>query len=108
MEEPSCDGQEGLVYSPAGMSMAHSPPPPPHSPPAGAHGGGKMKQPSRKKSTASTDEEDDISNIPSLQMRIQIIKQRVGIYFGGFFGSSSKFWRFFLLLLFDNFFYQIF
>lgn len=38
--------------------------------------GGKMKS-SRKKSTASTDEEDDISNIPSLQMRIQIIQQRV-------------------------------
>ena len=35
-------------------------------------------QSSRKKSTASTDnEEDDISNIPSLQMRIQIIQQRV-------------------------------
>jgi hypothetical protein len=33
----------------------------------------------RKKSTSSssTAEEDDISNIPSLQMRIQIISQRV-------------------------------
>ena len=42
-------------------------------------GGGKMKSPgARKKSTASTDtEEDDISNIPSLQMRLQIIQQRV-------------------------------
>jgi hypothetical protein len=40
--------------------------------------GGKMKT-SRKKSTASTDEEDDISNIPSLQMRISIIQQRFGI-----------------------------
>ena len=42
-----------------------------------------MKSASRKKSTASTDtEEDDISNIPSLQMRIQIIRQRVsGVIF---------------------------
>jgi len=42
-------------------------------------GGGKLKVPPRKKSTASCDEEDDISNIPSLQMRIQIIQQRCGI-----------------------------
>lgn len=47
--------------------------------PETANGGGKMKAASRKKSTASTDEEDDISNIPSLQMRIQIIQQRFGI-----------------------------
>ena len=43
-------------------------------------GGGKVKVPSaRKKSTASTDtdNEDDISNIPSMQMRLQIIQQRV-------------------------------
>ena len=40
-------------------------------------GGGKIKS-NRKKSTASTDpEEDDISNLPSLQMRLQIIQQRV-------------------------------
>jgi hypothetical protein len=40
--------------------------------------GGKMKS-ARKKSTASTDEEEDISNIPSLQMRISIIQQRVSV-----------------------------
>lgn len=45
-------------------------------------GGGKMKSPSRKKSTCSnsgvtTQEEDDISNLPSLEMRIQVISQRV-------------------------------
>ena len=39
---------------------------------------GKVKgSPTRKKSTSSTDE-DDISNIPSLKMRIQVISQRVG------------------------------
>ena len=45
----------------------------------GSHaGGGKVKgSPARKKSTSSTDE-DDISNIPSLKMRIQVISQRVG------------------------------
>ena len=42
-------------------------------------GGGKIKTCARKKSTASTDtdNEDDISNIPSLNMRLQIIQQRV-------------------------------
>ena len=47
---------------------------------ASSPGGGKIKTPSaRKKSTASTDtdNEDDISNIPSLNMRLQIIQQRV-------------------------------
>ncbi len=46
-------------------------------------GGGKMKgSPTRKKSTSSSgngSEEDDISSIPSLKMRIQIISQRLGI-----------------------------
>lgn len=42
-------------------------------------GGGKIKSsPCRKKSTSSNaTDEDDISNIPSLQTRIQIISQRV-------------------------------
>jgi len=46
-----------------------------------AIGGGKIKaSPVRKKSTSSnTTDEDDISNIPSLQTRIQIISQRLGI-----------------------------
>ena len=44
--------------------------------------GGKMKTSNRKKSTASTDtEDDDLSNIPSLQMRLQIIQQRVSFIF---------------------------
>ena len=45
---------------------------------ASSPGGGKIKS-ARKKSTASTDtdNEDDISNIPSLNMRLQIIQQRV-------------------------------
>lgn len=46
-------------------------------------GGGKIKSsPIRKKSTSSSSvtDEDDISNIPSLQMRIQIISQRVRIH----------------------------
>ena len=60
--------------SPSGSSVH------PHSPPAATNsgnGGGKMKgSPARKKSTSSS-EEDDISNIPSLKMRIQLISQRV-------------------------------
>jgi len=66
-EEEEGDAYAGGIYSPQVAS--------PGSPGAG---GGKAKT-SRKKSTASTDEEDDISNIPSLQMRIQIIQQRFGI-----------------------------
>jgi len=43
-------------------------------------GGGKIKaSPVRKKSTSSNTDEDDISSIPSLQTRIQIISQRLGI-----------------------------
>ena len=59
------------VFSPGSSSMAS-----PGSPNSENSGGGKM---ARKKSTASTTstDEDDISNIPSLQTRIQIISQRV-------------------------------
>ena len=65
-EEEEGETYNGDMYSPLTQSSPGSP------------GGGKCKG-SRKKSTASTDEEDDISNIPSLQMRIQIIQQRFGI-----------------------------
>ena len=72
-EENSLETNYPHMYSPETLG------PGPNSP----TGGGKMKSASRKKSTASTDtEEDDISNIPSLQMRIQIIQQRVsGVIF---------------------------
>lgn len=67
-EENSLESAYPHMYSPDNLG------PGPTSPTSG----GKMKSASRKKSTASTDtEEDDISNIPSLQMRIQIIRQRV-------------------------------
>uniref|UniRef100_A0A0K2UY51 C2H2-type domain-containing protein n=1 Tax=Lepeophtheirus salmonis TaxID=72036 RepID=A0A0K2UY51_LEPSM len=77
------------AFSP--LSMVHSPSSPTPS------NAGKVKSPSRKKSSSSTssssssftimtaasggptNEDDDISNIPSLQMRIQIISQRLGI-----------------------------
>lgn len=73
-----CGGCEGSTSYPAVYSpISHSHPL--ASPGSPSSGGGKMKAASRKKSTASTDEEDDISNIPSLQMRIQIIQQRFGI-----------------------------
>jgi len=77
-QEEGCENLESYpsAYSPLPMQSLMSP----GSPTPSSHsGGGKMKTPSRKKSTASTDEEDDISNIPSLQMRIQIIQQRFGI-----------------------------
>ena len=62
------------VFSPGSSSMAS-----PGSPNSENSGGGKM---ARKKSTASTtSDEDDISNIPSLQTRIQIISQRVCSYY---------------------------
>merc|ERR1719361_2101861 len=53
----------------------------PGSPNSNHSGGGKIKgSPTRKKSTSSnTADEEDISNIPSLQTRIQIISQRLGI-----------------------------
>ena len=72
-EESSLESCYPHMYSPDNLG------PGPTSPTSG----GKMKSASRKKSTASTDtEEDDISNIPSLQMRIQIIRQRVsGVIF---------------------------
>ena len=42
------------------------------------HGGGKMRtSPQRKKSTSSSNDEEDLMNVPSLQMRIQILQQRV-------------------------------
>ena len=66
-EEDEGEAYNREVYSPqAQVSSPGSP----------GSSGGKMKT-SRKKSTASTDEEDDISSIPSLQMRISIIQQRV-------------------------------
>ena len=66
-EEDEGESYNREVYSPqAQVSSPGSP----------GSSGGKMKS-SRKKSTASTDEEDDISSIPSLQMRISIIQQRV-------------------------------
>ena len=63
---------EGETYS----REVYSPQAQVSSPGSPGSSGGKMKT-SRKKSTASTDEEDDISSIPSLQMRISIIQQRV-------------------------------
>ena len=59
------------------MREVYSPQAQVSSPGSPGSSGGKVKT-SRKKSTASsTDEEDDISSIPSLQMRISIIQQRV-------------------------------
>ena len=61
----------------AEMREVYSPQAQVSSPGSPGSSGGKVKT-SRKKSTASsTDEEDDISSIPSLQMRISIIQQRV-------------------------------
>ena len=72
------------VFSPLSMGSSMASPGSPNStsPGLAGSGGGKMKSsPSRKKSTSSnsglTPEEEDISNIPSLQTRIQIISQRV-------------------------------
>merc|ERR1719210_294864 len=66
------------VFSPLSMGSSLASP---GSPNSSTSGGGKMKSsPSRKKSTCSNPEEgEDISNIPSLQTRIQIISQRLGI-----------------------------
>merc|ERR1712001_808825 len=67
------------VFSP--LSLGSSSMASPGSPNSNHSGGGKIKgSPTRKKSTCSnTADEDDISNIPSLQTRIQIISQRLGI-----------------------------
>ena len=57
-----------------------------------SNGGGKMKSsPCRKKSTSSlTQEEEDISNIPSLQARIQIISQRVSLILKAFLAHCDN------------------
>ena len=84
-------GGAGPRMGPGGhIGMSQSPPNPhggggpPHSPQPGQHqGGGKMRTPtpstSRKKSAANelTPEEEELANIPSLQMRIKILQQRV-------------------------------
>lgn len=68
----TCDSFNQHAYSP--MSMSSTPNSPMGSP--SSNGGGKMKGSPHRKKSLSTDE-DDISNIPSLKMRIQIISQRV-------------------------------
>eukprot|EP00095_Tigriopus_kingsejongensis_P006155 maker-scaffold40_size501252-snap-gene-0.17 protein:Tk06155 transcript:maker-scaffold40_size501252-snap-gene-0.17-mRNA-1 annotation:"protein ovo" len=68
------DSMNNPVYSPLSLSSC------PNSPMGSpcSNGGGKMKGSPQRKKSLSTDE-DDISNIPSLKMRIQIISQRIGI-----------------------------
>ena len=81
-------GGDHMVSSPGSPGSHHHACSPGSSGSGGGCGGGKMKgsSPSRKKSTSSSsgsgsgsDEHDDISNIPSLKMRIQVISQRLGI-----------------------------
>jgi len=77
--EPQFEQVIKPVFSPLSMGSSLASP---GSPNSSTSGGGKMKSsPVRKKSTSSncTQEEEDISNIPSLQTRIQIISQRLGI-----------------------------
>ena len=53
-------------------------PPPTTATPAGGKQTSHLKSsPQRKKSTSSSNEEEDLMNVPSLQMRIQILQQRV-------------------------------
>ena len=80
MEEAGHHDFEATVFSPSSLYSASIASP---GSPGSSPGGGKMKSsPVRKKSTSSssTADEDDISNIPSLQMRIQIISQRVSLF----------------------------
>jgi len=51
----------------------------PVSPAAQVNNNKQVKSPQRKKSTSSSNEEEDLLNVPSLQMRIQILQQRYGI-----------------------------
>ena len=81
-------GGAGPRMGPGGHLLPQSPPHP-HAgghhtpaPPSQHHGGGKMRTPtpstSRKKSANEpTPEEEELANIPSLQMRIKILQQRV-------------------------------
>ena len=60
--------------SPSGHMLPQGPPPGL----LGSSGGGKMPSSSRKKSTSTGNpEEDELASIPSLQMRIKILQQRV-------------------------------
>ena len=76
-------GQHGLPHSPPSNHPHGGPSPHPGGHPGGQHpGGGKMRTPtpstSRKKSANEpTPEEEELANIPSLQMRIKILQQRV-------------------------------
>ena len=50
----------------------------PASPSGGKQPSNLKSSPQRKKSTSSSNDEEDLMNVPSLQMRIQILQQRVG------------------------------
>jgi len=51
----------------------------PASPSGGKQPSNLKSSPQRKKSTSSSNDEEDLMNVPSLQMRIQILQQRFGI-----------------------------
>ena len=61
--------EAGLSYSAAVSS--------PGSPSPGKQPSNLKSSPQRKKSTSSSNDEEDLMNVPSLQMRIQILQQRV-------------------------------
>lgn len=74
LAEPKVNTEIINVFSPQ-----HQPDFGPASPAAQINPNKQLKSPQRKKSTSSSNEEEDLQNVPSLQMRIQILQQRYGI-----------------------------
>jgi len=74
LAEPKVSTEIINVFSPQ-----HQPEYGPTSPAAQIHSNKQVESPKRKKSTSSSNEEEDLLNVPSLQMRIQILQQRYGI-----------------------------
>jgi len=74
LAEPKVNTEIINVFSPQHQSDFG-----PASPAAQINPNKQLKSPQRKKSTSSSNEEEDLQNVPSLQMRIQILQQRYGI-----------------------------
>ena len=74
MAEPKVSTEIINVFSPQHQSEYG-----PTSPAAQINSNKQVKSPQRKKSTSSSNEEEDLLNVPSLQMRIQILQQRVRV-----------------------------
>ena len=70
-------GDQKVNHSEVLNYSSPTPPPTTATPTGGKQSSHLKSSPQRKKSTSSSNEEEDLMNVPSLQMRIQILQQRV-------------------------------